>query len=80
MSVVELIKQDLCSQNLRTRTGVAGYNTTIYTGTFRTSQLRNENDQLVDIYLYTDANNNPQIPVPLYFYKVTQNYLHQYKS
>lgn len=61
---------NMVEQNLRTRIGEAGYNTTIYTGTFLTSQLRDENDQLVDIYLYTDANNNPQIPVPLYYYKV----------
>ncbi|XP_075973001.1 salivary endonuclease-like [Anticarsia gemmatalis] len=57
-------------QNLRARIGAAGYNTIVYTGTFGVSQLRNQNNQLVDIYLHRDANNNPQIPVPLYFYKV----------
>ncbi|KAH9632767.1 hypothetical protein HF086_012102 [Spodoptera exigua] len=57
-------------QYLRARIGQAGYNTVVYTGTFGVSQLRDENDRLVNVYLYTDANNNPQIPVPLYYYKV----------
>ncbi|XP_022829647.1 uncharacterized protein LOC111358652 [Spodoptera litura] len=57
-------------QKLRERIGKAGYNTVVYTGTFGVTQLRDEYDRLVDIYLYTDANNNPQIPVPLYYYKV----------
>ncbi|XP_026326824.1 uncharacterized protein LOC113235359, partial [Hyposmocoma kahamanoa] len=53
-------------QNLRTRIGAAGYHTTIYTGTFGVTQLRNAQGQFVDIYLHT----NTQVPVPLYFYKV----------
>ncbi|XP_030023618.2 uncharacterized protein LOC115442651 isoform X1 [Manduca sexta] len=57
-------------QNLRKRIGEAGYNTIVYTGTFGVTQLRAQNNQLVDIYLYYDVNNNPQIPVPLYYYKV----------
>ncbi|KAM3967998.1 alkaline nuclease [Aphomia sociella] len=57
-------------QNLRQRIGQAGYNTIIYTGTFGVSQLRDQNNRLVDIYLHRDANNNPQVPVPLYYYKV----------
>jgi len=54
-------------QNLRARIGAAGYNTVIYTGTFGISQLRDQNNRLVDIYLVPERN---QIPVPLYFYKV----------
>lgn len=42
----------------------------IYTGTWGVSQLRDQNNRLVDIYLHRDANNNPQLPVPLYYYKV----------
>ncbi|XP_049864932.1 uncharacterized protein LOC126366062 [Pectinophora gossypiella] len=57
-------------QNLRARIGEAGYHTTIYTGTWGVSQLRNQAGQLVDIFLHHDANNNAQLPVPLYFYKV----------
>ncbi|KAJ0179395.1 hypothetical protein K1T71_005107 [Dendrolimus kikuchii] len=57
-------------QNLRKRIGEAGYNTIVYTGTYGVTQLKNQNDRLVDIYLYYDSNKNPQIPVPLYFYKV----------
>ncbi|XP_059061997.1 uncharacterized protein LOC131854845 [Achroia grisella] len=57
-------------QNLRQRIGQAGYNTIVYTGTFGVTQLRDQNNRLVDIFLHTDANNNPQVPVPLYFYKV----------
>ncbi|XP_013185934.2 uncharacterized protein LOC106131381 [Amyelois transitella] len=57
-------------QNLRARIGAAGYHTTIYTGTFGVSQLRDQNNRLVEIYLHRDANNNPQLPVPLYYYKV----------
>ncbi|XP_068627806.1 uncharacterized protein [Battus philenor] len=55
--------------NLRNRIARAGYNTVIYTGTFGVAQLRNANNRLVDIYLHRE-NNNEQIPVPLYFYKV----------
>ncbi|KAJ2950598.1 hypothetical protein O0L34_g8849 [Tuta absoluta] len=57
-------------QNLRRRIGEAGYHTTIYTGTFGVTQLRDQNNRLVDIYLHRDSNNNPQLPVPQYFYKV----------
>ncbi|KAG7305564.1 hypothetical protein JYU34_009647 [Plutella xylostella] len=57
-------------QNLRARIGVARYRTMVYTGTFGVSQLRDQAGRLVDIYLHRDANNNPQVPVPLYFYKV----------
>lgn len=60
-------------QNLRTRIGEAGYQTVVYSGTFGVTQLRDQNDTLVDIYLYRDANNNPQIPVPLYYYKVVHD-------
>lgn len=55
---------------LRLRVHDAGYNTIIYTGTYGVSQLRDEYGDRVDIYLYTDDNNNPVIPVPKYFYKV----------
>ncbi|XP_063892698.1 uncharacterized protein LOC110377300 [Helicoverpa armigera] len=54
-------------QNLRARIGAAGYNTVIYTGTFGISQLRDQNNRLVDLYLVPERN---QLPVPLYFYKV----------
>nr|AKB95589.1 DNA/RNA non-specific endonuclease [Sesamia inferens] len=54
-------------QNLRARIGAAGYNTVIYTGTFGVTQLRDQNNRFVDIYLVPERN---QIPVPLYFYKV----------
>ncbi|CAG5055954.1 unnamed protein product [Parnassius apollo] len=57
-------------QNLRARIGAAGYNTIIYTGTFGVTQLRDANNRLVDIYLHRDSNNNEQLPVPLYYYKV----------
>nr|UVJ48452.1 dsRNase4 [Hyphantria cunea] len=54
-------------QNLRARIAAANYRTTVYTGTFGVSQLRDQSNRLVDIYLVRDKN---QIPVPLYFYKV----------
>ncbi|KAJ8725073.1 hypothetical protein PYW07_016031 [Mythimna separata] len=54
-------------QNLRARIGVVGHNTVVYTGTFGVSQLRDQNNRLVDIYLVPERN---QLPVPLYFYKV----------
>ncbi|XP_047989807.1 uncharacterized protein LOC125229074 [Leguminivora glycinivorella] len=57
-------------QNARARIGAAGYHTVIYTGTFGVTQLRDGNNVLQDIYLHRDANNNPQLPVPLYYYKV----------
>lgn len=44
--------------------------TIIYTGTFGVTQLFNQYGRRVDIYLYDDENNNPVIPVPMYFYKV----------
>ena len=48
----------------------AGYDTIIYTGTFGLSQLNNDMGRRVDLYLYTDENNNPVIPVPQFYYKV----------
>ncbi|KPJ01440.1 hypothetical protein RR46_08477 [Papilio xuthus] len=61
---------NLLEQNLRIRIGAAGYNTVVYTGTYGILQLRDSNNQLVDIYLHRDSNNNTQLPVPLYYYKV----------
>lgn len=60
-------------QNLRARIGEAGYHTMVYTGTFGVTQLRDENNRLVDIYLHRTATGQLQVPVPLYFYKV--NYI-----
>ncbi|CAB3228445.1 unnamed protein product [Arctia plantaginis] len=54
-------------QNLRARIAAANYRTTIYTGTFGVTQLRDQNNRLVDIFL---VRQNNRIPVPLYFYKV----------
>lgn len=48
----------------------ADVDTVIYTGTYEVTQLFTEYGARVDIYLYSDQNNNPVIPVPLYFYKV----------
>lgn len=56
--------------DLRNHISLAKYNTVIYTGTFGVTNLRNTNGRRTDIYLYTDDNNNPVIPVPEYFYKV----------
>ncbi|XP_049878834.1 uncharacterized protein LOC126375791 [Pectinophora gossypiella] len=56
--------------DLRNHIHLAGYDTIIYTGTFGVSTLLNQFDRRVEIYLYTDENNNPVIPVPEYFYKV----------
>lgn len=56
---------------MRARIGAAGYNTMVYTGTWGVSQLRDQNNRLVDIYLRRDANNNNQLPVPLYYYKAS---------
>ncbi|XP_014372014.2 uncharacterized protein LOC106721566 [Papilio machaon] len=61
---------NLLEQNLRTRIGEAGYNTVVYTGTYGVLQLKDSNNQLVDIYLHQDSNNHTQLPVPLYYYKV----------
>ncbi|XP_050355779.1 uncharacterized protein LOC126776961 [Nymphalis io] len=56
--------------DLRNHIHVAGYDTIIYTGTYGIAQLLNSRNQTVDLYLYNDINNNPVIPVPLYYYKV----------
>ncbi|CAK1589102.1 unnamed protein product [Parnassius mnemosyne] len=56
--------------DLRNHIHNAGYDTIIYTGTFGVSQLINQYGAIVDIYLYSDVNNNPVVPVPKYFYKV----------
>lgn len=56
--------------DLRNHIHAAVYDTIIYTGTFGVSQLLNDFGRRVDIYLHTDVNNNPVIPVPQYFYKV----------
>ncbi|XP_028158755.1 uncharacterized protein LOC114351667 [Ostrinia furnacalis] len=56
--------------DLRNHIHRAGYDTIVYTGTYGVTQLFNQFGRRVDIYLYTDDNNNPVIPVPQYFYKV----------
>lgn len=56
--------------DLRIHIHDAGYDTVIYTGTFGLTQLDDDMGRRVDIYLYTDVNNNPVIPVPEFFYKV----------
>ncbi|XP_014371101.2 uncharacterized protein LOC106720825 [Papilio machaon] len=56
--------------DLRNHIHDVGYSTIIYTGTFGVSQLVNQHGTVVDIYLHTDVNNNPVIPVPKYYYKV----------
>ncbi|KAF9796170.1 hypothetical protein SFRURICE_010179 [Spodoptera frugiperda] len=56
--------------DLRNHIHVAGYNTIIYTGTFGISHLQNADGRKIELYLYTDENNNPVIPVPLFYYKV----------
>ncbi|GBP50263.1 hypothetical protein EVAR_88099_1 [Eumeta japonica] len=55
---------------LRNRVNAAGYETIVYTGTFGVSQLTDIYGKRVDLYLFNDRNNNPVIPIPLYFYKV----------
>ncbi|KAM3965964.1 salivary protein Tsal2A [Aphomia sociella] len=56
--------------DLRNHIHVAEYDTIVYTGTFGVTQLLNQFGRRVDLFLYTDVNNNPVIPVPQYFYKV----------
>lgn len=56
--------------DLRKFVNVLNADTIIYTGTFGVSQLFNQYGRRVDIHLYNDENNNPVIPVPMYFYKV----------
>ncbi|KAJ0172660.1 hypothetical protein K1T71_011799 [Dendrolimus kikuchii] len=56
--------------DLRNHIHYSGYDTIIYTGTYGVTQLFNQYGQRLDIYLTTDINDNPVIPVPQYFYKV----------
>lgn len=56
--------------DLRNHIHHVGWDTVVYTGTYGVSQLSNQHGKYVDIYLYSDVNNNPLIPVPKYFYKV----------
>lgn len=56
--------------DLRNHIHVAGYDTIIYTGTYSVTKLLDRSNRRVDLYLYSDVNNNPIIPVPEYFYKV----------
>lgn len=56
--------------DLRNHIHSAGYDTIIYTGTYGVTQLYNQFGRRVEIFLSTDENNNPVIPVPQYFYKV----------
>lgn len=56
--------------DLRNYIHEADVDTIIYTGTYGVTQLFNDYGQRVDIHLYSDHNNNPVIPVPLYYYKV----------
>ncbi|KOB76267.1 Alkaline nuclease [Operophtera brumata] len=56
--------------DLRNHVHDVGYNTIIYTGTYGVTTLMTDYGHRANIYLYNDENNNPVIPVPLYFYKV----------
>ncbi|XP_026318145.1 uncharacterized protein LOC113228916 [Hyposmocoma kahamanoa] len=56
--------------DLRNHIHLFGLHTTVYTGVYGVTQLSNQLGRKVDVYLYSDENNNPVIPVPLYFYKI----------
>lgn len=56
--------------DLRDHIHSAGYETVVYTGTYGVTDLVNTQGIRVDIYLYTDVNNNPVIRIPQYYYKV----------
>ncbi|XP_068623133.1 uncharacterized protein [Battus philenor] len=56
--------------DLRNHIHDSGYDTVIYTGTFGVSQLLDQYGRWVDMYLYSDDNNNLIIPIPMYYYKV----------
>ncbi|CAB3232045.1 unnamed protein product [Arctia plantaginis] len=56
--------------DLRNHIHAVGCNAIIYTGTFGVTKLASDYGRRVDMYLYSDENNNPVIPIPEYFYKV----------
>lgn len=56
--------------DLRNHIHAAGYNTTIYTGTYDVASLLTQFGRRENLYLYSDENENPVIPIPQYFYKV----------
>ncbi|CAH2235892.1 uncharacterized protein LOC120624892 [Pararge aegeria] len=56
--------------DLRNHIHYAGYDTIVYTGTYGVTELKNHLGLRVEIYLYSDVNNNQVIRVPQYYYKV----------
>ncbi|CAH2055799.1 unnamed protein product, partial [Iphiclides podalirius] len=56
--------------DLRNHIHAIGWDTVVYTGTYGVSELADQHGRSVGIYLHSDVNNNPVIPVPKYFYKV----------
>lgn len=56
--------------DLRNHVHNSGYSTIIYTGIYGTLELEDDQNRRTDIYLYSDENNNPVIPIPLYYYKI----------
>ncbi|KAJ8705731.1 hypothetical protein PYW08_012777 [Mythimna loreyi] len=55
---------------LRRRVNVIGTDVTVFTGTHGVMTLPDKNGRMQEIYLHADANNNLDVPVPMYFYKL----------
>ncbi|KAJ8704044.1 hypothetical protein PYW07_013338 [Mythimna separata] len=58
---------------LRRRVKVLGNDVTVFTGTHGIMTLPDKNGRMQEIYLHADANNNLDVPVPMYFYKLIYN-------
>nr|UVJ48450.1 dsRNase2 [Hyphantria cunea] len=60
---------------LRRRVQAYGSEILVFTGAHGVMTLPDKRDRMKEIYLHTDANNNEQLPVPMYFYKVYLFYI-----
>nr|AKB95588.1 DNA/RNA non-specific endonuclease [Sesamia inferens] len=55
---------------LRRRVQARGGKVTVYTGTHGVMTLPDKRGHMQEVYLHADANNNLDVPVPMYFYKL----------
>lgn len=64
--------QLILPQSLRRRVNAINNDVTVFTGTHGVMVLPDRRGRMQEVYLHSDANNNPDVPVPMYFYKVSR--------
>ncbi|XP_049704173.2 uncharacterized protein LOC110382084 [Helicoverpa armigera] len=57
-------------ESLRRRVNALNTTVIVYTGTHGIMTLPNRSGHMKEVYLHIDENNNPDVPVPMYYYKL----------